>query len=155
RSTDGALASNVVRLRARTEPVRRGLITPLVESLLVHRRGARSAPRHFLPLPLFSALPLPPRHSPAPDANQPAGGPEGAGGQGGVAQTVTTGSGTSTAASGLPAMSEEGDAIGVSLAGIAVYQGVKVDLMKDGAPAMEDIPIVADRPALVRLFVAT
>jgi hypothetical protein len=44
---------------------------------------------------------------------------------------------------------------GVTLAEISLYQAVKRPLMRGGAPAMSDVPIVAGRDALVRVFVTT
>ena len=44
-------------------------------------------------------------------------------------------------------------AAGVTIKEIALYQAVKRPLMADGAPAVSDIPIVAGRDALLRVFV--
>jgi hypothetical protein len=44
---------------------------------------------------------------------------------------------------------------GVTVGEIAVYQGVKCPLMENGAPAGSDIPVVAGRDALVRVFAHT
>ncbi len=44
-------------------------------------------------------------------------------------------------------------AVGVTIQEIALYQAVKRPLMVDGMPATSDIPIVAGRDALLRVFV--
>ena len=47
------------------------------------------------------------------------------------------------------------EAGGVAMKSIALYQGLKVSLMENGAPApTSDLPIVAGRDALIRVFVA-
>lgn len=47
------------------------------------------------------------------------------------------------------------EAGGVSIASVALYQGVKRPLMEAGAKATSDIPIVAGRAALLRISVTT
>jgi len=47
------------------------------------------------------------------------------------------------------------DAAGVNIDEIAIYQAVKRPLMQAGVAASTDIPVVAGRDALVRVFVAT
>ena len=42
---------------------------------------------------------------------------------------------------------------GLSVKEVAIYQAVKVDLVKNGALAQHDTPVVANRDALVRVFV--
>lgn len=42
---------------------------------------------------------------------------------------------------------------GLSVSEVAIYQAVKIDLAKNGAAAQHDTPVVADRDALVRVFV--
>jgi len=44
---------------------------------------------------------------------------------------------------------------GITIKEISVYQGVKAQIMVDGAPTMPKVPVVAGRDALVRVFVAT
>lgn len=68
--------------------------------------------------------------------------------------TTTTGTGdpTTTTGSGNPV---GGDAQGVSISEIAIYQGTKIDLEKGGAPSNAPVPVVAGRDALVRVFVTT
>jgi hypothetical protein len=46
------------------------------------------------------------------------------------------------------------EAGGVAIKAVALYQGLKVPLMEGGAPATSDLPIVAGREALIRVFVA-
>src|SRR3954447_21488770 len=43
---------------------------------------------------------------------------------------------------------------GVSITEIALYQGIKIDLMLGGQPAASGVPVVRGRDALVRVFVA-
>ncbi len=43
---------------------------------------------------------------------------------------------------------------GLSISAIAIYQGVKRPLMENGAPVTTNIPIVANRDALMRVYVA-
>lgn len=43
---------------------------------------------------------------------------------------------------------------GVTITRVALYQGVEVDLMSEGEPSSVDLPIVAGRDAMVRVFVA-
>ncbi|MCK6587716.1 MAG: M66 family metalloprotease [Polyangiaceae bacterium] len=45
------------------------------------------------------------------------------------------------------------EAGGVAITAVALYQGLKVPLMAEGAPATSDLPIVANRDALIRVFV--
>ncbi len=47
------------------------------------------------------------------------------------------------------------DASGVAITQIALYQGVKATLMENGADANNPIPLVANRDAVMRLFLAT
>lgn len=46
-------------------------------------------------------------------------------------------------------------ASGVTITAIDLYQGIKRPLMQAGAPAVSDVPIVANRNAMVRVFVST
>jgi predicted small secreted protein len=63
----------------------------------------------------------------------------------GVGVGVTTGTGIPMPPTGVPAQ-------GVSITEIAVYQGVKADVMKNGATVTSKVPIVANRDALFRVF---
>jgi hypothetical protein len=45
------------------------------------------------------------------------------------------------------------EAGGVAIKAVALYQGLKVPLMEAGAPVTSDLPIVAGREALIRVFV--
>src|SRR5262249_62100675 len=47
------------------------------------------------------------------------------------------------------------EASGVTVTQIAIYQGVKIQLMKDGQLGQPKAPIAAGRDALVRLWVTT
>jgi hypothetical protein len=81
----------------------------------------------------------------------------GATGTGGAATTGTgagatgTGTGGSTA-TGNPPPDPLGDALGVGINEIAVYQGVKRQLMANGAAVPSTTPVVAGRDALIRVF---
>ncbi len=46
-------------------------------------------------------------------------------------------------------------ASGVSITRIAIYQGVERELMDQGAPAQSNVPLVAGRDAMVRVFYTT
>lgn len=63
--------------------------------------------------------------------------------------------GNSTSNTGMPQPPPMVEAQGVSISEIAIYQGVKRSLMKDGAKASSSTPVVAGRDALVRVFFAT
>jgi hypothetical protein len=82
--------------------------------------------------------------------------PSGSTGQSG-AGGATTGSGTSTSGSaqGGATQAPTGVADGVTIDAIVVYQGVSRPIMVDGAAADSDVPVVADRPALWRVFYTT
>jgi hypothetical protein len=67
--------------------------------------------------------------------------------------STTGGSGTGSGSSGAGA--DTSDAVGVDIASIAVYQGVKRPLETGGAVASSTIPVVAGRDALLRVFVST
>lgn len=45
-------------------------------------------------------------------------------------------------------------ASGLRMTEVAIYQGVKITLMSDGAPQSPNAPVIGGRPALVRVFVA-
>lgn len=64
---------------------------------------------------------------------------------------IPGGSAGATGASTTTSLIEAG---GVHVSQIALYQGVKAVLMQDGQPAGGDVPIVADRDALMRVFVS-
>ena len=68
---------------------------------------------------------------------------------GATAGGATAGNGGS-AATGNP--DPLGDAVGVDITEIALYQGVKRPLMANGAAVTSGIPIVAGRDALIRVF---
>lgn len=75
---------------------------------------------------------------------QASGGQGGSGGSTGGASTGGTGGATTTHA-----------AQGVTINEVAIYQGVKRSLMVGGESVDSDVPLVAGRDALVRVFYAT
>jgi hypothetical protein len=91
-----------------------------------------------------------------------AGGATGAGAGGSTVsgRGVTTGDGTSAVTTGDAVTSSTGDPLppplvaaqGVTINQIAIYQGVKRVLMQDGNAPASKVPVVAARPALVRVF---
>ena len=85
------------------------------------------------------------------------GGATGAGGAGSPA--ATTGGPGAVTSSDVASSSSTGEppptlvaAQGVSITQIAMYQGVKRVLMQNGATPASKVPIVASRPALIRVF---
>lgn len=81
------------------------------------------------------------------------------GGEGGSAgNTGTTigagGNTTTTTTTPTPIQLPPGDAPGVTITQIALYQGVKATLMENGAAVNNTVPIVAGRDALMRVFLA-
>jgi peptidase M66-like protein len=94
------------------------------------------------------------------DSTGGAGGTTGAGGTSVSSPAATTGDGPSAVTSGeVAASSSTGapqptlvPADGVTITQIAMYQAVKRVLMQDGSTPMSKVPIVAARPALVRVF---
>ena len=83
-------------------------------------------------------------------------GPTGAGGGATTgAGTGATGVGSGTATTGgNPPPDPLGDAVGVGINEIALYQGVKRPLMANGAAVASNTPVVAGRDALIRVFAA-
>lgn len=53
----------------------------------------------------------------------------------------------------LPAGPVERHASGLSIREMSVYQGVKIPIIQDSAPATRNAPVVAGRPGLIRVFV--
>jgi hypothetical protein len=87
------------------------------------------------------------------DGSSDASGPGAGGGTG--SNGSGAGSVGSTSSGGeQPPVDSTVDASGVTIQEIALYQGVKRTLMQNGATA-GGVPIVAGRPALMRVFVAT
>ena len=87
----------------------------------------------------------------------------GAAGAGGAAVTgpgattssgpgVSTGSETATSSTGDPQPPPLVAAQGVSISQVALYQGVKRVLMEGGSASSSKVPVVAGRPALIRVF---
>ena len=74
-----------------------------------------------------------------------------AGGQGGSAGSAATGGMAGGGGSGTTAQTAQG----VSIQEVAIYQGVKRSLMVGGQAVDSDVPLVAGRDALVRVFYAT
>jgi hypothetical protein len=62
---------------------------------------------------------------------------------------------SSTEETNQPPEPKFGPAGGVSITEVAIYQGIKRTLAKDGAPQTSDIPLVAGRDAMIRVFYAT
>jgi hypothetical protein len=81
------------------------------------------------------------------------GGSTGTGGegQGGVGNGQVTGGGDTGGTTQQPLMVE---AAGVTINEISLYQGVRRPLVEGGVPVSSNIPIVAGRDALVRVFVS-
>ncbi len=82
---------------------------------------------------------------------------QGQAGDGGSTKT-TTGSGGSagTTDTSIPTATPViADATGVSMTQIALYQGVKATLMLNGTDAGNQVPIVANRDAVMRVWLAT
>ncbi len=80
-----------------------------------------------------------------PAAGDDPGGGAAGGGEGGSGGVPDTTGGTPTSS---PL------AAGLGISAITLYQGTSVPLMKDGSPASHRAPVVANRDALVRVFVA-
>lgn len=74
-------------------------------------------------------------------------GPAGPGAQAGAGVGPSSGAGGST-----EVPENVVDATGVAITEVAVYQGVKVSVMKNGAASTPNAPVIAGRPALVRFF---
>ena len=89
-----------------------------------------------------------------------AGGATGAGGAGVSGPAATTGEGPGAVTSGeVAASSSTGEPLptlvaaqGVTISQIAIYQAVKRVLMLDGSAPSSKVPVVAARPALIRVF---
>ena len=76
-------------------------------------------------------------------------------GDGGGGPAISSGSLLATVGSGAgPAPDKTVEAGGVAITSIKLYQGVERPLMVDGAAATSDIPVVASRDALIRVFVS-
>jgi hypothetical protein len=86
--------------------------------------------------------------------SRPVGGDSGNSGAGGAGGSVNP-VGGDAGAGGSTVMNPFADASGVTITQIAIYQGVKVQLMKDGQLGVPKAPVVAGREALVRLWVTT
>lgn len=67
--------------------------------------------------------------------------------------TSTSVSGSSSTGSG--GADDTSDAVGVTIESVVLYQAVARPLMVGGEPVSSDVPIVAGRDALVRVFVST
>lgn len=78
------------------------------------------------------------------------------GGGSGTTHTGTGGATTGTTDTGVTTTPAPvlADATGVTISQIALYQGVKATLMQNGADAGNKVPIVANRDAVMRLFLA-
>ena len=83
------------------------------------------------------------------------GGVSGPSGTGGASGPSGSGGASSSTGPVMPPVDPLVGAQGVTLKDVAVYQGVKRPLVTGGAAAMSDIPIVAGRDALVRVFAQT
>ncbi len=78
----------------------------------------------------------------------------GASGAGGTPTTGVGAGGVITTTSTTTPPPQLVDAPGIAITQIALYQGVKAVLMQNGAPAQNEVPIVAGRDALMRLWLS-
>lgn len=67
---------------------------------------------------------------------------------------ILSGSSTTSTSSSSGVMPQLAEAGGVNITEIALYQGVKRPLMQNGSKAVSDIPVVAGRDALIRVWVS-
>jgi len=78
------------------------------------------------------------------------------GGQGGSGQGGSSAEGPSAeASSSTGAQTAYVGAPGVTISEVAIYQSLKRTLVKDGAPGTAEVPIIAGRDAVIRVFFAT
>ncbi len=74
------------------------------------------------------------------------------GGTSTVTSTVTSSDAVSSSSTGEPPLPPLVAAQGIAISQIAIYQGVKRVLMKDGSAPTSKVPVIAGRPSLVRVF---